>query len=133
MVKLTRTQIDPATDPIGDFIDGSYLPLSVHTPGARSNDNYVPAGWSSQPELYGKLVKPYCSSCHWSLEGSLGFLAAPDLLSRGAGMQRMLCDSGTRKMPHSEVAFNAFWTTDPIYWPARLQDPALLGLTNCAR
>lgn len=129
MVKSTRPT---GFDPISDFIDGMY-PSSVNTPGAVSRDDYVPTGWTENPELYLNVIRPYCTTCHLSLGSSrdLDFTSLSQVLAKKANgsLQPSLC--GSRSMPHSEVTFKHFWTANNGLWPAYVERPSVLGLTGC--
>ena len=130
MIRSTRP---PGFDAISDFIDGMYRPQTVNTPGAVARDDYVPSGWSGNPNLYNGVIRPYCTGCHLALGPSrdLDFTQLSQVLAKKANgtLQPFICS--TRSMPHSEVAFNHFWTDNGGSWPAYVERPDTLGLSGC--
>src|SRR5438876_5417411 len=63
---------NPPAPAIAEFINGSY-PKGVGNTGSIEIDNYVPSGWSPDPDLYNLVVKPYCRTCHLSEGGNADF------------------------------------------------------------
>jgi hypothetical protein len=131
MVRQTRPTSLPNPDAITEFIDGSYAPSTVETPGAVARDDFVPTGWSDNPNLYLGIVRPYCSGCHMALgpERNLDFTRLAHLTARACTVQSFVF--GAKSMPHSEVAFKRFWTDDLGLWPGVLA--SVLGADPCGR
>jgi hypothetical protein len=80
-------------------------PHSVDQP---ANDAAIPPGWQSQPDLYRKVIQPYCSGCHYANRGVLSFRDFANLQQNKAAIQNSVCRTFT--MPHSEILFKKFWT-----------------------
>jgi hypothetical protein len=97
----------------------------VMVPGAVSGHTWAPPGWrgsAGDQEVFDKVVKPYCTTCHLALQSALDgsvhpshalFLAASDL--RGYPLQTVLCGAFT--MPNAQPTMINFWDPpggDPI-------------------
>jgi mono/diheme cytochrome c family protein len=130
MVRSTRPQNQ--FDPIVDFIDGMY-PLGVQTPLAVARDDYVPAGWVAQPNLYLGIIRPYCAGCHIALgsKNDLDFTRLAQVQGKAGTVQNLVCGTGLKSMPHSEVAFDHFWTDAEGFLPTYLQNT--LPFSSCTR
>jgi hypothetical protein len=81
---------------INDLYPGDVLDLSA-----------IPAGWTSQPNVYSRVYRPYCGSCHSTQAGPLGFRSWSDFLREKVRIKQAIC---TGRMPHAEVPFRKFWT-----------------------
>jgi len=81
---------------INDISSGGYLDFSG-----------IPTGWQGQPDIYRKIYRPYCASCHSAQSGPLDFRAWADLVREKERVKRAIC---TGRMPHSEVPFRKFWS-----------------------
>lgn len=109
---ILKTQVPPATT---ELVNGMYAPLSVNTPGATANNNYVPPGWhdASSPNfdgksLYNGVVKKYCRTCHVSADSPLlDFRERSDFDTNVTSILSTVC--GTKKMPHAERVQKKFW------------------------
>jgi hypothetical protein len=98
-------------------------------------NDFRPAPWGAQPQLYDRVVRPYCRGCHimqpsfdWSDPAQMTGAFKPFVESRvctGAGFP-----NNQRRMPHAEVPFKGFWQS-PL---APLQMKAApLSLPSCER
>ena len=95
--------------------------------GATVDDATVPPAWAEQPNVYRQVYRPYCKSCHTTIEGPLGFTSWSDLVRERERIRRSVC-AGT--MPHSEVPFWRFWTdSGAVSLPGRLLEA--LGYKGC--
>jgi len=130
MVRSIRPQ--GQFDPIVDFIDGMY-PLGVQTPLAVARDDYVPAGWVAQPNLYLGIIRPYCAGCHIALgsKNDLDFTRYAQVQGKAGTVQNLVCGTGPKSMPHSEVAFDHFWTDADGFLPTYFQNT--LPFSSCTR
>jgi hypothetical protein len=75
--------------------------------GTTADDNYIPRGWSNAPELYRKVVKPYCQGCHLQQSPRIDFASYDNFVLFKASIVTAVCTTHT--MPHSEAAMLAFW------------------------
>jgi hypothetical protein len=130
LVKKTLPNHANPNNPIVDYINGSY-PQGVETQGATAVDTYVPAGWSTKPNVYDAVVKHNCRTCHIALDESLDLISYQNFFGLQGRIQAAVC--GSHDMPHAEVPFNKFWRSSPVYLPGYLEDPSVLGVTNCAQ
>jgi len=76
-------------------------------PGTRANDTYIPDGWAQAPDLYRKVVKPYCQGCHLQQTSRTDFASYQNFFELKAAIQTTVCTQ--RSMPHAEAPFLAFW------------------------
>jgi hypothetical protein len=74
--------------------------------GTRSIPSYIPPGWLQAPDLYHRVVKPYCQGCHLQQQ-TLDFASYQNFVNAKATILTAVCT--TRTMPHSEAALLAFW------------------------
>lgn len=90
--------------------------------GATAQDDFVPQGWAASQEdrdLYTKVVKPYCGTCHFADERSLSgnrFWFYDAFQSRAAlaaapSMATQLCT--TFDMPNAQPTLQHFWGQGP--------------------
>ena len=139
LVKSTRPSAPAGSDPIATFIDGMYAG-NAGVPGARANDTWVPAGWTTPggPNVYNYIIKPFCRTCHLAMSGDLTF---PSYLkfktpainpnnNQFLGGQRdqiqaALCGGA---MPQAEVPFRKFWQNPVVSFIGYLQDPSVAGM-----
>jgi hypothetical protein len=91
---------------VAEYIRGLYGG-TPHVAGTRANDNYIPAGWTQAPDLYKKVVKPYCQGCHLQQTPRTDFATYQNFLDLKGFIQALTC--GQRSMPHAEAPFLAFW------------------------
>lgn len=91
------------------------------------NLTIVPPGWSTQPQVYQKIYRPYCGSCHSAQTGPLGFRSWGDVVREKLRVKQAVCE-GT--MPHAEVPFQKLWTDGgAVLLPGYLL--AALGYSGC--
>ena len=93
----------------------------VEQPGARSATTWAPKEWQRTPEeaqLYDKVVKPYCATCHLAIfnkheAGELpwyGMFQSLDKLRRFP-MTAVVC--GNFSMPNAQPTLAHFWDESP--------------------
>lgn len=123
MVKLMNTR--PA---IVELIDVMY-PQGVGNPGSLASDTQVPAGWTSQPNLYKNLFTPYCRGCHVA-SATFPFQTYQDFKNAASTIRADVCRA--HSMPHAEVPFKRIWTPalGILLSPMVLDDPTVLPLAN---
>jgi hypothetical protein len=92
----------------------------VQTPGVVSAAAWTPVGWSAtraDRDLYDKVVKPYCATCHLGLEQGLGgpvsashrfFDSSAAFL--GFPMSTVVC--GNFSMPNAQPTILALWDSN---------------------
>ena len=90
---------------VKDYIRGLYGG-TPEVAGTKANPNYTPPGWTQAPDLYRKVVKPYCQGCHLQQQ-NLHFASYQNLVDAKATILTAVCT--TRTMPHSEAALLSFW------------------------
>lgn len=110
-----RTPLTPAQE---EMLDRLYLG-GVHTPGVSSQAQWAPAGWQDSPadrQLYDKVVKPYCATCHLALDAApAGRRSLSHELFSTAGafrrfpMSTVMC--GTFSMPNAQPTLMGLWDT----------------------
>jgi hypothetical protein len=91
---------------VAAYIKGLYRG-TPEVPGTTADDNYIPRGWSQAPDLYRKVVKPYCQGCHLQQTPRNDFASYENFVLFKWSMQASVCTQ--RSMPHSEAALLAFW------------------------
>ena len=91
---------------VAAYIKGLYRG-TPEVPGTTADLNYVPRGWSTAPELYRKIVKPYCQGCHLQQQPRIDFASYENFSTFKASILTAVCS--TRTMPHAEAPFKAFW------------------------
>jgi hypothetical protein len=88
----------------------------------------VPHGWFNAPDLYRKVVKPYCQGCHLQQQPRIDFASYDNFVTFKASIQTAICT--TRTMPHSEAALLSFWRDSKAeFLPDYLT--SALGLGKC--
>jgi hypothetical protein len=97
--------------------------------GMAARTRFVPAAWAQEASIYTSIVKPHCVMCHLAARTEINFTSAGNFLRNKAGIHATVCSG--RSMPHAEVPFRAFWTTDtgPIFLPGFLA--LRLGYQSC--
>jgi hypothetical protein len=109
----------PLADAQRDMLQQLYFG-GVQTPGVASQVEWTPAGWSGTPadrELYNKVVKPYCATCHLGLEHGLGGAVSPshhffDSSSAFLGFPMSAVVCGNFSMPNAQPTIMALWDTE---------------------
>jgi hypothetical protein len=91
---------------VAEYVRGLYNGAPAAA-GTRANDAYVPAGWASAPELYTRVVKPYCYGCHMAQAPRNNFASHENFMALKEAIKGQVCT--LRSMPHSESALQAFW------------------------
>jgi hypothetical protein len=112
---------------VAAYIRGLYRG-TPDVPGTKADDNYIPAGWSNAPDLYRKVVKPYCQGCHLQQQPRIDFASYDNFVTFKASILTAICT--TRTMPHSEAALLSFWRDSKAeFLPDYLT--SALGLGKC--
>jgi hypothetical protein len=95
--------------------------------GGSYNNNYVPPGWASQPDLWSNVIAPYCAGCHQARTGLLAFDSYDKLQQASGSIDHLIC--GAHAMPSPLPAFNLFWSSrcGSVDAPAMLKNA--LGLS----
>jgi len=97
---------------IQNLINGMYQDM-VDVPGTIPIDDFVPlpgtsglaTGWQAYPEMYERVVRPYCRGCHIAM--SIDFLDYEEFVVYHDDIETAVCAS--RAMPHAEVPYEKFW------------------------
>lgn len=137
--KLLNQMIIDDTNPapvVRQLIDGWYCDQrnasgQCIAPRDTQNSLFVPSGWMENEQLYRRVVKPSCRTCHVAMSENFNFnrfanLANDDRATpaddrkgsfkdqRGVNdninatlIQGQVCN--TRNMPNSKVTFDLFW------------------------
>ncbi len=116
-------QLDTTSD-IVTMIDTLY-PQGVSNPGSIASDAPVPAGWSSQANLYKNFFTPYCRSCHVA-STSFPFRTYQDFKAQASLIRGDVCRAHV--MPQAQVPFNRIWTPALgfLLSPFVLDDPTVM-------
>jgi hypothetical protein len=130
LVKLQHTQ-DPtsisATPAIPEVIDGMYTPPP---PLPEQDENFVVAGWNSQPirqGMYRDVVGRTCRTCHVAnIFGTNPPSSLPLVFSQSTQLIDVLGKAESRictqhVMPHAIVPHRLFWTSTGPSMPAQFQ------------
>ncbi len=89
----------------------------VDKSGAVPSDD-VPSGWQMDPNLYNRLIKPYCRMCHIA-SVRIPFNSYKDYKNTPPStVQDRFCNK--QEMPHAQVPFESAWS-----------DPATPNLAGC--
>lgn len=126
MVLATKPNAGNPNNPIYNYLNTLYHGR-IGNPGSAAFDDYVPSGWSGHADLYNKVVKQYCRTCHLTLGLAYDFMSYQAFVARKAAIQADLC--ANHSMPHNEVAFTHFWQQPGLM--DYLADPNVLGI-KCA-
>ena len=115
---ILETNPAPVVRQLIDGIDGWYR-------GGRTEQDsqFVPPGWMGNEQLYRRVVKPSCRTCHVAMRPAFNFNRFENLANddsstpaddRQGGfkdnhslIKLRVCDS--REMPNSKVTFDLFW------------------------
>jgi hypothetical protein len=103
------------TGPPWKLIESIYPPTNgtpgVHVPGTKAIRQPVPDGWRDAPEIWTKIVKPSCRTCHMNFDiPGLTWEKSTDSLGQGAGM---MCSTG--EMPNAMAPqLRLFRSTNPF-------------------
>ncbi len=104
--------------PIQDLIDGWYkknaanptnnAKCTVQMANCKFGDA-VPTGWTSNPDLYLKVVAPYCRTCHYAapLLEDRDFTTFDEFKTKD--IRSRACNGGQSDMPQAEVTFYKLW------------------------
>ncbi len=108
---------------ITDVVNGWY-------PGGAGNQNtgFVPPGWATpaaSADLYSRVVKPACRTCHVAQDGIINWTQSNDFDSFSGFIKTLVCEE--RVMPHAIVTFNRFWLSQNPNQPATLGAAGLSG------
>jgi len=130
LVKLTHTQ-DPtsisATAAIPEMITGMYTPPP---PLPEQDENFVVAGWNSQPirqGMYKDVVGRTCRTCHVAnIFGTNPPSSLPLVFDQSTQLINVLGKAESRVctqhvMPHAVVPHRLFWTSSGPSMPAQFQ------------
>lgn len=96
-------------------LDGLYSG-GLDTPNqasARPESAWVPPDWTydqADRDLYTKVLKPYCITCHNAV-GGYAFQKPWDFLASNA--LKHICTSGNYDMPQAQATMTRFWDRDP--------------------
>jgi hypothetical protein len=91
------------TELVAGWYDGNTAPS-----GPNQDTEFVPAGWSSQPDVYREVVKPYCRGCHLALD-VVDFNTFAELQAFQALALDRVCE--LYDMPHAQVTRENFWAS----------------------
>jgi hypothetical protein len=109
----TRTPLSPGQQELLQELYGG----QIQVPGAVSRNSWVPVAWRGNPvdeQLFDKVVKPYCGTCHLALQTAMDgstlysynlFRSPQDL--RRFPLASVLC--GTFGMPNAQPTMVNFW------------------------
>jgi hypothetical protein len=128
---IRATYSSPA---VSSYITGLYGGMvnnerKVDFPGTPALDNYVPAGWAAQRDLYLNVVKKDCQMCHLP-RPDLSFFTADDFMASKTLIHTAVCKA--RSMPHSEIPFMRFWTSKWGNTPTADAFARALGFPGCS-
>jgi hypothetical protein len=123
-----------ADNAIVELIDGWYgnKVAGVLDPATTYNQNFVPAAWSSEPDLYQNVVATYCRTCHISQRPEIAWSSRSQFEGAKAVINFRVCNRGPNVgpmvvMPHSQRTYQKFWLSG-----ARATLAIDLGLGSCA-
>lgn len=101
------------TPQLSEWMAGMFPASGRYQPG------FVPPAWSQSAadrQLYGKVIAPYCRTCHASLLGG-DLLASPAVLQANAAMvAAKVCNRSPRAMPSAEVTARSFFASGARAW-----------------
>ncbi len=92
--------------PVGNLIDNWYTGPFSGAPQLPA----VPAGWSTQANVYHEVYAKACRTCHIARDG--GFALVFDSSASLSGTAYVVCDTGgigVRRMPNASVTYRNFW------------------------
>ena len=104
-----------------DMLDRLYSG-NVAAPGATTTNEWYPSGWNdtqSHRELFDRVVKPNCETCHLAMQNGLAgntlaiynSIMSPDSFL-AANLPGVVC--GTFQMPNSQCTRLNFWEVKPV-------------------
>jgi hypothetical protein len=111
-----------------EIIFGWYagFPGDLSMSGNFQDGTFTPSGWLPAKDLYHKVVKPSCRSCHMNREQSLDFGTLAQFDSNKGNVQDLVfqpeCDSNAHRvkpgafvMPLAKLTWDRFWKGfDPV-------------------
>ena len=92
---------------VAEYVKGLYG--GVPDRGAAAQQNYVPAAWSQQSELFLNVVKSNCLMCHLATPVAVTFESADKFLQNSSAIYADVCTSHV--MPNAEVPYQRTWTS----------------------
>jgi len=96
------------TPAIAQLIDGWYAGTGgVFNLSATPDRNFIPSGWTTEPDLYENVMEPYCQTCHFAQIPAKDWATAAEF--KAAAIGAFVCSA--KIMPHAEVPFDKFWTS----------------------
>src|SRR5262249_60076392 len=85
--------------------------IGVHTPGTKAIRQPVPDAWRGLPDIWTKVVKPSCRTCHMHQPDFMNFDNPGDAWLAIPGAQRVC----TGDMPNAMAPMLRLWrSTDPF-------------------
>lgn len=121
-----------STAAITNLVEGWYGGQGL--PG-NYNKDFIPPGWTNsatERDLYSKVIKVSCRSCHVSRNKNLSFSAFTNLsaFTKQLKLDAVLCGD-SRTMPNALRTFNIFWSSrcGPVDQPCLLKANPDLELT----
>lgn len=107
------------SDTVKELIEGWYGGPGF--PRATQQDDFVPAEWVKETELYLEVYAPSCRTCHANMDAPLDFASSDVFLAHSPKIQAEL---EKRTMPDSRRTFEAFWSSSrPALLAASLTNP----------
>jgi hypothetical protein len=87
----------------------------VHTPGTKARPAPVPNAWRLAPDIYTKIVKPSCRTCHMNQQSTVLNFSDPSYPAfLGLGAQ-YVCGGGSNDMPNAMSPTLRLWrSTNPF-------------------
>jgi hypothetical protein len=98
---IPQSQTPPITLPAGGTIDPEFVPAAWITGD--------PAKDPALKDLYLDVVKPYCRTCHVSLDQNAGS-PSPSIVNAAAQNEACGTRAAFNPMPHAEATLKRFWT-----------------------
>jgi hypothetical protein len=106
------TKSPPVLGPIVDLINV----MSASPDPIKAARDYVPPGWAANPDLYHRVTRPYCRSCHIAQAYDYSWTDFSQWTKRLRQLEAQVCSK--HNMPHAQVPFERFWLTlDSPYTP----------------
>lgn len=118
LVKLIADDYVAKGNSVGKSISDQIALWYANSPTFLSNA--LPSGWSSAPDTYRQVVRPYCRGCHISMPtGPLTFSTSANFDSLAGVIGPDVCDGDSdpmnrvaMSMPHAWQTAKLFWTSD---------------------
>ena len=98
--------IEPTTSVIGELIDGWYKGGRI-----EQDSEFIPPEWMENEQLYRRVVKPSCRTCHVALTPNFATLEVFKVFAKSIH-DHVCADAQVpfpRSMPNSKVTFDQFW------------------------